>query len=325
MGSKYCFSRVILLGSGKLAWQCAVECKKYLEDVEVLEYRITDSTVLQKLCQKSGIRYLCCAREQLYERLSTAAAELSAAAEEALVVSAGNSWIIPKEIVGKENLYIINWHNALLPLHKGRNAEAWSIYAGDTQTGITWHRLTAAIDAGDIILQRSLKIDHHITALELFQRQCEMGAESFREILEPLLFRRCELHPQQNGESGSMHYSRKTYSSCEMHYSHEVPNGGYLDLAWGAEQMSRFLRAMDYGGLMLLGEMHVRWQGREYRFRKYQIARADVPDAGVAGADASDAEVARADVPEVVVWQGQDMVIYKDGQQITLKRLKEES
>lgn len=286
MGNKYFFSRVILLGSGKLAWQCAAECKKRLDNVEVLEYRVTDSTVLQKLCLKDNIRYLCCDREQLREILS-------AAAEETLVVSAGNTWLIPKEIVAKENLYIINWHNALLPRHKGRNAEAWSIYEGDPQTGITWHRLTAAVDAGDVVLQKSIELDNEITALELFRQQCEMGAESFREILETLLIKQCELRPQAEEEN------------CTMHYSHEVPNGGYLDMSWGAEKMSRFLRAMDYGGLMLLGEMHVLWQEKEYCFRKYKIGKTDCRDA--------------------VVWQDRDMVIYRDGQQITLKGLKSES
>lgn len=282
MENKYCFSRVILLGSGRLAWQCAAECGKRVENVEVLEYRVTDSTILQKLCLKDNIRYLCCDKGQMYERLS-------AVTEETLVVSAGNTWLIPGEIVAKENLYIINWHNALLPRHKGRNAEAWSIYEGDLQTGITWHRLTAAVDAGDIILQRSIEIDSQVTALELFREQCELGAQTFKEILEALLLKKCELRHQVEGEN------------CKIHYSHEIPNGGYLDLKWDAGKMSRFLRAMDYGGLMLMGEMRVLWQGKEYCFHKYKIAEAG-------GADA-------------VVWQGRDMVIHKDGQQITLKNL----
>lgn len=286
MEREYYFSRVILLGSGKLAWECAVECRKRVENVEVLEYRVTDSTILQKLCLKDNIRYLCCDKEQLCERLS-------AVTEETLVVSAGNTWLIPKEIVARENLYIINWHNALLPRHKGRNAEAWSIYEGDPQTGITWHRLTAAVDAGDIILQKSVKIDNEITALELFKQQCEMGAESFRDILEKLLQKQCVLSPQPEG------------GNCKLHYSYEIPNGGYLDMSWGAEKMSRFLRAMDYGGLMLLGEMHILWQEKTYCFHKYKIEKADCRDA--------------------IVWRDQDMIIYKDGQQITLKKLKSES
>lgn len=286
MENKYRFSKIILLGSGNLAWQCAAECRKRVENVEVLEYRLTDSTILQKMCLKDNIRYLSCDKEQLYERLS-------AVSEETLVVSAGNTWLIPGEIIAKENLYIINWHNALLPHHKGRNAEAWSIFEGDSQTGITWHRLTAAVDAGDIILQKSIEIDSEITALGLFRRQCEMGAQTFQEILEALLLRQCKLRPQTE------------VKNCKMHYSYEIPNEGFLDTTWNAEKMSRFLRAMDYGGLMLLGKMHVLWQGKEYSFHKYKIDKADCP--------------------ETIVWQDQNLIIYKGGQQITLKNLKDES
>ncbi|MCM1193156.1 MAG: hypothetical protein NC123_04235 [Butyrivibrio sp.] len=152
MENKYCFSRVILLGSGKLAWQCAAECKKRMENVEVLEYRVTDSTILQKLCLKDGISYLCCDKEQLYERLL-------AVTEETLVVSAGNIWLIPKEIVARENLYIINWHNALLPRHKGRNAEAWSIYEGDLLTGITFINLDRIADLDAAVREDILEHD----------------------------------------------------------------------------------------------------------------------------------------------------------------------
>ena len=57
MENKYCYTKVIILGSGKLAFQCAVESLKYLENVQVLEYKVTDGTVLQKLCEKEGLSY----------------------------------------------------------------------------------------------------------------------------------------------------------------------------------------------------------------------------------------------------------------------------
>ena len=50
MGDNYLFERAIILGSGKLAFQCAVLTREHLADVEVLEYKITESTVLRALC-----------------------------------------------------------------------------------------------------------------------------------------------------------------------------------------------------------------------------------------------------------------------------------
>ena len=259
MGNKYKYTKIIILGSGKLAYECALESRKYLENVEVLEYKVTDSTVLQKCCEKDGIPYRCCEKLQLKEILLGQTGNT-------LVVSAGNTYLIPRSVIEKSNLMIINWHNALLPRHKGRNAESWSIYAGDLVTGITWHQITEDVDAGDVIAQREIAIEPTMTAFQLFQKQCAVGAQVFAEILEGVLTGECVLKKQ------SADVNR------EMHYSHEIPNNGYVDLSWSGERLSCFLRAMNYGALQLLGAIHLQWQGREYVFRKYKIQEEQMPE-----------------------------------------------
>ena len=285
METKYHYTKIIVLGSGKLAYQCAAEGKKRLEEVEVLEHKVTDGTVLQKLCEKDGLFYLCCDKEELYRRLSQET-------EKTLVVSAGNTWLIPKAIVTKSNLMIINWHNALLPWHRGRNAEAWSIYQGDKETGITWHHLTEGVDTGDIIAQEKIPVDGMVTSLKLFQQQCDLGIQVFQRILEPLLLEQCEF------------YRQKEISEEQLHYSYEIPNEGWLDTQWSYERMSRFLRAMDYGALRLLGDMRVRWQGDVYCFSKYRLTEAETADS--------------------IDLQGDDLVIVREGHKIVLKSLQKE-
>lgn len=285
METKYCYTKIIVLGSGKLAYQCAVAGRKRLDNVEVLEYKVTDSTVLQKLCEKAGFFYLCCDKEKLRQCLLEEP-------ERTLVVSAGNTYLIPRMVIEKENLMIVNWHNALLPRHRGRNAEVWSIYQGDAVSGVTWHRLIEGVDMGDIIAQEEIPIDNTETALKLFQKQCELGLQMFERILEPLLLDRCEFRRQE-----------KTTEE-QMHFSYEIPNGGWLDISWSCEQMSRFLRAMDYGSLRLLGEMHVRWQGEIYSFTKYRITDEDAAD--------------------ITTLRDGDMIISRDGKKFTLKALKKE-
>lgn len=253
MGDDYLFERAIILGSGKLAFRCAVLTREHLADVEVLEYKITESTVLRALCDKEGILYRCCSKDELNERLMQEQ-------RKCLVVSAANSYLIPQRVIEKENLVVINWHNALLPAHKGRNAEAWSIYAGDEMTGITWHMVTGDVDAGDIIVQEKILIDEGMTALKLYQRQCELGAEVYGRMLETVLKGGCRLRRQMPAGTEA------------MHYSWERPNDGYLETDWDSTKMSRFLRAMDYGGLLLLGQMHVRWEENEYHFHRYKIS-----------------------------------------------------
>lgn len=285
METKYCYTKMIVLGSGKLAYQCAVAGKKFLSSVSVLEYKITDSTVLQKLCEKEELPYLCCEKDQLYGCLMEET-------EKTLVVSAGSSYLIPKNVIEKENLMIINWHNALLPRHRGRNAEAWSIYQGDPITGITWHCLTESIDAGDIIAQEEIPIDNSLTSIKLFQRQCDLGFRVFERILEPLLSDQCSFIRQAE------------LAEEQIHFSYEVPNEGWLDIGWDFEQISRFLRAMDYGALHLLGEMRVQWQGKVYSFNRYKIEEEAAPDA--------------------VSFLDGNMIVCRDGHKIILRSLNEE-
>lgn len=266
-----------------MAYQCAVSGRRYIESTEVLEYKVTDSTVLRKLCEKDGIPYFWYDREQLFRCLNQEE-------QRTLVVSAGNTYLIPGAVLRKKNLTVINWHNALLPQHKGRNAEAWSIYEGDTQTGITWHRIVEDVDAGDIIAQEKIGIDNTMTSLRLFQKQCEVGLKVFDEIIEAVLSDKCAFQKQPETEVR------------QMHYSYEIPNGGWLEPDWGFEKISRFLRAMDYGALQLLGRMKIKWQGEEYSFHKYRL------------------EPGESD--EKIVWEGNDLVICKSGQRAVLRALK---
>ena len=226
METKYHYSKMIVLGSGKLAYQCAAAGKSRLDSVEVLEYKVTESTVLQKLCEKAGLFYRCCDKEELRKQLMEET-------EKALVVSAGNTYLIPGAVIGKNNLTIVNWHNALLPHHRGRNAEAWSIYQGDAVTGITWHRLTEGVDAGEIIAQEEIPIDDEVTALKLFQKQCDLGIRVFENILDDLLMDQCRFRRQD------------AMAEEQLHFSYEIPNDGELDTAWSYRQISCFLRAMD--------------------------------------------------------------------------------
>lgn len=55
----------------------------------------------------------------------------------------------------------INVHPSLLPRHRGYNPVSSALRAGETETGVTFHHLTPAIDAGDILLQSSVPISPH--------------------------------------------------------------------------------------------------------------------------------------------------------------------
>ncbi len=100
------------------------------------------------------------------------------------IISANNSYIFKKECV--QNNTIINYHNALLPFHRGCNARIWSIWENDKKTGITWHMVEESIDTGEILIQKEIKLNDNFTALNLLDAQHKLAIASFKEAIENL-------------------------------------------------------------------------------------------------------------------------------------------
>ena len=53
----------------------------------------------------------------------------------------------------------VNFHNGLLPEYKGLGATSFSMYAGEPETGFTFHRMTEDVDAGPILVQDAIAIE----------------------------------------------------------------------------------------------------------------------------------------------------------------------
>src|SRR5215218_8400398 len=75
-----------------------------------------------------------------------------------LIVSGGFPWRIPADVLALPRLGAINFHDALLPRHRGPNATGWAFRLGDAETAMTIHRLTPEFDAGPILAQAVVPI-----------------------------------------------------------------------------------------------------------------------------------------------------------------------
>lgn len=236
--------------------------------------------------------------------------------EKTLLVSAANPWLIPRQILEKENLTAVNFHSALLPRHPGRNAEAWAIYEQDTEGGITWHFVNAQVDAGDIIAQKAVPITDQMTAFQLLHAQNNAAVEVFAQILPDLLAEKCT-GVRQSGPRE------------KLHYSWEKPNDGVLDLSWNGAKISAFLRAMDYGMLKLLGDPVVCWEGQMCSWRKYGIAYLGTDDEGCSTETDLGLDGSTDSVEEICSGDAErnenNLVIHKNGIGITLFGLKREN
>jgi methionyl-tRNA formyltransferase len=187
-----------------------------------------------------------------------------------LVVSAYNGFLFPVSVLANPNLSIVNFHNSLLPRHRGRNAPTWAIFEQDRVTGVTWHRVTRDIDAGEILAQREIPLGERTTAWELTLDTLNAGAEAFASLLPGLL----------NGTAQPMACVEAVPGL--LHRLKDVPNGGVVDLGWSASKLSAFLRSLDYGKINIFPNPRVSLLGRQREVVGYSLASpSESPEEGM--------------------------------------------
>lgn len=246
------FEKIIVIGVGTVATNCAKLIKEKNLDLLFIESRNDNSAFAKNFCEKNRIDYLQLDKEaltNLFLNLDTAT----------LIISVSNRYLFPSSILSKSNIRVINYHGALLPKYPGRNAEAWAIFNNDKVAGITWHYVVEVVDAGAIITQKSLELTSKVTSFSLLRAYSKMAFEAFVEIIDQVLLQTVDVIHQNFNERQA------------IKYSWQKPNDGQLDFNWSSEEISAFLRAMDYGPLQVLGLPYFYFEDEKYEFSKYKI------------------------------------------------------
>jgi methionyl-tRNA formyltransferase len=122
----------------------------------------------------------------LFARDKWAIAPLLRGLEPDLMLCWGFAWKLPQEALDVPRLGSVNQHPALLPRHRGPIPLAWALREGDTEFGITWHRMDAELDTGPILAQATVPIEDDETTIE------QMGPKQIKASLEllPRVFER---------------------------------------------------------------------------------------------------------------------------------------
>ena len=208
--------------------------------------------VVEPLCRRLNVEYKNFRPKELDEFLF-------ALDEKSLIVSAHNSYIFPRRVADKENLTIINFHNAYLPHYRGRNAPTWEIYNGEKFGGATWHFVNSGIDTGKIIVQEKVPVSENETALSLLMKSAEAGISLFEKYFDTLT-------------SATKGGGSEITGTGRLYLSHEIPNDGYFDLNWNFEKAYRFLRATDYHGADIMPRPKIELNGKIYEIGDYEIS-----------------------------------------------------
>ncbi len=146
-----------------------------------------------------------------------------------LILVAAFGQYIPNEILTLPPRGILNIHPSLLPRWRGASPIAAAILAGDTETGVTIHLVTAQLDAGDILAQERTPIGAEETTGTLTARLAEWGAGIYLDTVARWL--RGELTPRPQDPAQATWCERITKAQ------------GELDWTRSADELARQVRA----------------------------------------------------------------------------------
>lgn len=136
---------------------------------------------------------------------------------------------VPSYFHKREKPFMVNVHPSLLPRWRGPAPIQWTIYAGDTETGITLHKLVKEIDAGDILYQ----VKYPLTGREKATQLEEFLANKLPDIWDQFvdLYLSGRIKPVPQGENVSY---APMFDKSQFH----------IDFSKSCEEIDRLVRAL---------------------------------------------------------------------------------
>ncbi|EPR4991230.1 formyltransferase family protein [Vibrio navarrensis] len=253
--SKLKFETVIVIGFGKIAQDVASTLLQYDVTLKLLQTELHPFSTLELFAKKHNVVYHCkCAKEEIESSL------LKLLSGKTLIISANNNYLFKGELLTLNDVTIINFHNALLPNLRGRNAPSWAIYHQLEKTGVTWHYVDEGVDTGEAIAFSDVLIDKHDKAYQVAHKCMNAGLEAFSNVIGELL------------EVGFFPCVAKQPLKYDCLYlSKDIPGNGWIDTTQSTIENYRILRALDYGPFNVFPKAKVNNDGTIYSVRTYQF------------------------------------------------------
>lgn len=104
-----------------------------------------------------------------------------------IIVTAAFGQLLPVELLESPLHGCLNVHASLLPAYRGGAPIHQAVIDGQTETGVTIMYMAQKLDAGDIITQKSIPIEHEDTTGILFDKLSIVGRDLLKESLPLIL------------------------------------------------------------------------------------------------------------------------------------------
>lgn len=123
-----------------------------------------------------------------------------------------------------------NLHGSLLPRYRGRAPANWVLVNGETETGVTLHRMVKRADAGAIIAQQRVAIERSDSGFSLHGKLRDAAAALLKDTLPRLLAGQVTETPQDESQAST--FGRRT------------PADGLIKWSEPAERLFNLVRAV---------------------------------------------------------------------------------
>jgi methionyl-tRNA formyltransferase len=187
-------------------------------------YKAIFSQSVEELAAEHGIPV------HLTDRVDAETIDLVKRAEPDVIVV--NSWYtkMPRELYKLPPHGTLNLHDSLLPKFTGFSPVLWALISGESEFGLTVHRMDDGFDTGDILIQHSLPIGPTDTGTELVMRGMDLIPGALRDALSALESGTAVWRPQ--------HKAERTY------FHKRSERDSLIDWSWPAADLERFVRAL---------------------------------------------------------------------------------
>lgn len=138
--------------------------------------------------------------------------------------------LLGEAILGSARLGAFNLHGSLLPAYRGRAPLNWVLVNGETQTGVTLHRMISRADAGAIIAQQAVEIADADDALSLHRKLTESAKHLLEGVLPTL-------------KSGTFSETAQDESKAS-YVGRRTPEDGRLEWEKPAQTLHNLVRAV---------------------------------------------------------------------------------
>lgn len=134
------------------------------------------------------------------------------------------------EILNSATVGAFNLHGSLLPHYRGRAPLNWVLVKGETETGVTLHKMVSRADAGAIVAQHRVAIAQEETALTLHHKLTQASSDLLKDIL-PVI------------KTGHFPQVEQDHSQATI-FGRRTAQDGCIDWHATAQEISNLVRAV---------------------------------------------------------------------------------